>query len=60
MIDNNKKSSTMDESEKNVIQIKQGDYNHVWKSPVIDNCTDFWVIHHYKMKDIQNKEACDR
>ena len=27
--------------------------NYCFKLPIDDNCTDYWTISHYQMKDIQ-------
>lgn len=54
----NEDMSLMDESI-NLMTVKQDGYNYTFKYPV-NNGNDYWVLQHYKMKDIKDISTNDR
>ena len=43
----------------NTLTVKQDGYNFIFKYPMNDS-EDYWVIQHYKMKDINDVSNSDR
>jgi hypothetical protein len=54
----NENTSVLDENV-NLMTVKQDGYNFTFKCPV-NNGKDYWVLQHYKMKDIKDIPVNDR
>ena len=44
----------------NKIFIKENGKNYVWKLPADKNCTDYWVLQLYIIKDMEKTLSEDR